>query len=231
MDVAIAEALANPARPESDRMKDPLRKPDQVLSFFEIKPGMTVLDLFSGGGYYTEILSGVVGPDGEVVAHNNDAYVNFAAEELGNRFGDDHLKNVTRVTAEADSLNLAPAKFDAAIAILTWHDFYYLDPENGWPAIDEPGLTEKLCASLKPGAVLGIIDHVAVAGSDTRETAQTLHRIDPARIKADLEGSCFELVAESTILRNPADDLSKPMFDPAVRGKTDRVMLKYARKG
>ena len=230
MDLAIAEALANPARPESDRVKDALRRPDQVLAFFEISPGMTVLDLFSGGGYYTEILSGTVGPDGRVVAHNNTAYINYAASEIEPRFSDGHLANVDRVTMEASELTFAPASFDAALLILTWHDFYYVDPENGWPAVDEPALTSVLCEAMKPGAVLGVVDHVAAEGSDVRETAQNLHRIDPARIKADLADSCFEFVAEANFLRTSTDDYSKPMFDPEVRGKTDRVVYKFRRK-
>src|SRR5688572_17347690 len=82
MDVAIAEALADPQRIAADRSRDPLRKPDQVLAFFEIKPGMRVLDLFSGGGYYTEILSRVVGPTGSVVAQNNQAYLDYMKDEI-----------------------------------------------------------------------------------------------------------------------------------------------------
>ena len=230
MDLVIAQALASPARLESDRPRDALRRPDQVLSFFEIGPGMKVLDLFSGGGYYTEILSGVVGAQGQVVAHNNKAYLAFAAEELAKRFADEHLSNVTRVTEEADDLELPAASFDAALAILTWHDFYYDDPENGWPAIDEAALTEKLCAALKPGAILGIIDHVATAGADARESGEKLHRVDPARIKADLKDSCFAFEGEINALRNPADDYSKTVFDPAVRGRTDRVVLKFRHK-
>jgi len=230
MDLAIAESLASPARPETDRAKDALRRPDQVLAFFEIEPGMTVLDLFSGGGYYTELLSGTVGADGKVVAHNNQAYVDYAAKELGPRFSDDHLANVEQVTLEASELSFPSASFDAALAILTWHDFYYVDPENGWEAIDEPAVTEVLCKALKPGAILGVVDHVATSGSDTREAAQNLHRIDPARIKADLADSCFEFVAEANFLRNKSDDYSKPMFDPEVRGKTDRVVYKFKRK-
>ena len=230
MDLAIAEALASPDRLEADRLKDPLRRPDQVLSFFDIKPGMKVLDLFSGGGYYTEILSGVVGENGSVTAHNNPAYVAYAAEELGKRFSKDNLGNVTQITAEASELGLPAASFDAALAILTWHDFYYVDPDNGWPAIDEVSLTDKLCAALKPGAVLGVVDHVAVAGSETHETAQNLHRIDPERIKTDLSDSCFEYEGESNILRNHGDDYSKPMFDAEVRGKTDRVVYKFRHK-
>jgi len=230
IDLAIAEALASPARLETDRLRDPLRRPDQVLSFFEIGPGMKVLDLFSGGGYYTEILSAVVGPEGEVVAHNNNAYLSFAGEELGKRFADDRLKNVTRVTTEAADLELPAAAFDAALAILTWHDFYYAEPDNGWPPIDEPALTEKLCTALKPGAILGVIDHVATAGADVHESGEKLHRIDPDRIRADLADSCFAYEGEINVLRNPADDHSKTAFDPAIRGRTDRVVLKFRRQ-
>ena len=230
MDLAIAEALASPARPESDRRKDVLRRPDEILSFFEIRPGMQVLDLFSGGGYYTEILSGVVGPEGHVVAHNNAAYLAYVADELEKRFADEHLGNVTRLNAEANELELPEASFDAALAILTWHDFYYSDPENGWPPIDEPALTARLCAALKPGAVLGVVDHVANAGVDAHESGQNLHRIDPQRIKADLSGSCFAFESEINVLRNPSDDHEKPMFDPAIRGKTDRVVYKFRRQ-
>jgi len=230
MDMVIAEALASPARPESDRLKDPLRRPDQVLAFYEIGPGMKVLDLFSGGGYYTEIVSAVVGSEGQVVAHNNNAYLAFVGEELDKRFADGHLSNVKRITAEAADLELPEASFDAALAILTWHDFYIADPDNGWPAIDEPALTQKLCAALKPGAVLGVIDHVALAGTDPHETGEKLHRIDPARIKADLAGGCFEFEGEINVLRNPADDHSKLVFDPTIRGKTDRVVYKFRRQ-
>ena len=120
MDLVIAEALASPVRPESDRQRDALRRPDQVLAFFGIVPGMKVLDLFSGGGYYTEILSGVVGDQGHVMAHNNKAYLAFAAKELDGRFADDRLHNVESVIAEANDLELPPASLDAALAILTW---------------------------------------------------------------------------------------------------------------
>lgn len=228
-DEAIAEALANPARPASDVARDAVRKPDEILAFFEIAPGQNVLDLFSGGGYYTELVSYVVGAKGQVLAHNNKAYLNFASKDLENRYTDGRLPNVTRVTAEASELELPPASFDAALVILTWHDFYYLDAENGWPAIDEPALTDKLCAALKPGAVLGVVDHVATAGSDPRESAQSLHRIDPERIKADLAGSCFAFEGEINVLRNADDDHSKGPFDPAISGKTDQVVFKFKR--
>jgi len=230
IDMAIAESLASPDRIELDRKSDPLRRPDLVLEFFELKPGMTVLDLFSGGGYYTEIVSRIVGEDGKVVAHNNEAYLAFARDSLEGRYTANRLSNVERVTAEADELDLPANTFDAALAMLTWHDFYYLDEENGWPAIDEAALMQKLCSALKPGAVLGLTDHVAAGGSNPQESGQALHRIDPQRIKDDLAGSCFEYEGEINVLRNPDDDLSQPMFAQGVRGRTDRVVYKFRRR-
>ena len=84
-------------------------------------------------------------------------------------------------------------------------------------------------AALKPGAVLGITDHVAASGSDPASTAQTLHRADPQRIRNDLEGTCFEFEGELEILRNPGDSLDQPMYAEGVRGRTDRVVYKYRR--
>ena len=230
INLAVAEALASPDRIEKDRQSDPFRRPDLVLSFFEIKPGMTVLDLFSGGGYYTEIVSRVVGEQGAVVAHNNEAYLAYARADIDVRFADNRLGNVRRITSEADALSLPDSTFDAALIMLTWHDFYYLDEENGWPPIDEEALIRNLCTSMKPGAVLGLTDHVAAEGSTPEESAQVLHRIDPERIRSDLEGSCFEYEAELNVLRNPGDDLSQPMFAEGIRGKTDRIVYKFRRR-
>jgi predicted methyltransferase len=223
----VEEALAWKERSAADRVSDLDRKPLQVLEFLEIKPGMRVLDLFSGGGYYTEIVSRVVGEDGMVVAHNNQAYIDYAADVLAGRFERQRLPNVQQVVAEVNDLELPPNSFDAALAMLTWHDFYYVDEENGWPAIDRELVVEMLCNALKPGAILGLTDHVALPGSDPEETARDLHRIDPQRIREDLESGCFRFEGEIDALRNPADDLTRPMFAEGIRGKTDRVVYRF----
>ncbi len=229
-DPGIREALESPIRLDADRERDNSRHPDKVLEFFQIREGMNVLDLFSGGGYYTAILSGVVGRKGNVTAHNNQAYLDWIPDELEKRYGDGGPQNVTRLTSEASAMNLGKAKFDAALAILTWHDFYYVDEQYNWPRIDVEVIIDDLCAALKPGAVLGIVDHVASPGGDVWETAQTLHRIDPARIRSDLEDSCFEFEAEADFLRNSEDDYSVSMSNEKVRGKTDRVVYRYRRQ-
>lgn len=226
---AVEKAVSNPQRPAVDVAKDPDRKPAQVLAFFGVEPGMTVLDLFSGSGYYTELLSSIVGEDGKVIAHTNEAYIPFSGEIYKTRYLDGRLANTETVVTEADDIELAENSLDAALLVLTWHDFMYSDPENGWQAIDADLLLDKLCRAMKPGAVLGLIDHAANPGGDTVEVAKNLHRIDPRVVKDGFENSCFTLEAEANFLGNPGDDHTLAVFDPSVRGNTDRFVFRFVR--
>lgn len=219
-------AVAAKDRLPGDYERDSDRKPATVLAFFGIAPGDTVLDLFSGGGYYTELLANVVGADGEVVAHSNTAYLNFVGEEFAARYADDRLPNVDVLMAENNELELDEGVFDAIVIVLSYHDVYHADLENGWAPIDKPKLLAELYDGLKAGGVLGIVDHVAATGAPP-DTGHTLHRIDPAIIIADLEAAGFRLDGSSDALRNPGDDHSKIVFDPSVRGKTDRIVLRF----
>lgn len=223
----VRQAMESPYRIEQDFERDKTRRPDEVLTFVGIQPGMTVLDLFSGGGYYTTLISAIVGEKGSVTAHNNAAYIPYAGEEIQQRKAKGTPPNVERLISEADDLELPEAHYDAVMAVLTWHDFYYVDPRNGWPAIDAAGMVDKLCRTLKSGGILGVVDHAASLDADVRETAQTLHRIDPARVRQDLEVDCFEFVGELDVLRNPDDDHSLPMSDKKIRGNTDRFVYKF----
>jgi predicted methyltransferase len=220
-----ADAVANAARTEADRERDAGRKPAEVLEFFGIEPGMTVLDMFSGGGYYTELLSYVVGPTGKVVAHTNSAYAGFVGDETANRYANDRLPNVEHLLAENNELELPADEFDAILLVLSYHDIYFSDP-NSWPKIDGPGLLEELKKGLKPGGTLDIVDHYAAAGSP-RETGGTLHRIDPQIVIDELEAAGFVLEARSDVLRNLQDDREKGVFDPEIRGKTDRFVMRF----
>ncbi len=226
---AIAQMLNAPERSEADRKRDAQRKPDEVLAFMGLGPGMVVLDLYSGGGYYSEIIARSVGDRGRVVAHNNEAYLAYARDEISSRYADGRLANVERLTAENNELKLPQSTFDMVTIILAYHDVYFVDEENGWPRIDGAALLAELHAALKPGGVLAIVDHVAEAGAPA-ETGGTLHRIDPARLEKDITAAGFVLEARGDMLRNPDDDLSKPMYDPQVRGKTDRVVFRFRRR-
>ena len=110
--------------------------------------------------------------------------------------------------------------------ILAYHDVYYSNPKEGWPKLDGPGLLAELYQALKPGGTLGIVDHHAEAGAP-RETGGTLHRIDPSLVIADLTSSGFELEEKSDALRNMSDDHRRTVFDPELRGRTDRFMLRF----
>ena len=227
IDAAIyAAALANPARPDADRERDAGRRPAEVLEFFGITPGMAVLDIFSGGGYYTEIIAAVVGNNGRVVAHSSKPYLKYVGEEFALRHADNRLPNVDVLMAENNELSLDAGSFDAVTMILAYHDTYEVDEPSGWHKIDIPKFLAELKQSLKPGGIVGIVDHTAEAGASS-ETGGTIHRIDPAIVIADMQAAGFELEAGSDILRNPEDDLSKSVFAPETRGKTDRFVLLF----
>lgn len=223
---SYAAALASPLRPASDVDRDAGRKPAEVLEFVGIAPGMSVLDMFSGGGYYTEIIANVVGPDGRVVAHANSAYLSFVGEEFAARHAPGRLPNVTVLMAENNELKLDANQFDVIMMVLSFHDTYWVSPENNWPEIDREVLLAELYGALKPGGVLTVVDHQAEPGSPG-ESGGTVHRIDRTIVLDDFESAGFVLDAESDVLRNPNDDYSKGVFDPSVRGNTDRFILKF----
>jgi len=219
-------AISHPDRRAADQDRDAGRKPAEVLEFLGIEPGMTVLDMFSGGGYYSELLSYVVGAEGRVVSHSNTAYLGFVGDEFDDRHADNRLPNVEVLMAENNELDLSAESFDAVLLILSYHDIFYADPDNDWPKIDGPKFLAEIRKSLKPGGILGVVDHYAEAGSP-RETGNSLHRIDPGIVISEVEIAGFALDGKSSVLRNMDDDYSKIVFDPELRGKTDRFVLRF----
>lgn len=223
----INAALNNPDRAEEAGRLDERRKPGEVLDFFGIEPSMAVFDVFAGGGYYTELLSYVVGPKGKVVHYNNAPWAAFVKKATDKRFKDGRLSNVETLVATPESLYGHAPEFDAAIFVLGMHDIYYADLENGWVAIDAPKFLQGLYDLLKPGGVLGIVDHNADPGSDPADVGQRLHRVDPARIISDLEKVGFVLEAQSYVLTNPEDDKTTSVLIKQNRMNTDRAVLKF----
>ena len=222
----LSRALAAEARPAADRARDAARKPGEVLAFFGIEPGMTVLDVFSGGGYYTEIAARIVGPAGRVIAHNNRVYLDYAADEIAARYADGRLANVERIEAPVTELAVEPGSVDVALLILAYHDIYFRPDDGSWPRIDGPAMLAGIREALRPGGTLGVADH---AGSEDITTGEIgrLHRIDEARLVREIESAGFELAARSDVLRNPDDNRQLPMYHPEVRGRTDRLVLKF----
>jgi len=227
---SVEAAVAGPARPVEDVQRDPARRPGEVLSFLGIEAGMTVLDVFSGGGYYTEILDALVGTGGRVISHNNQAYLAYVGPQVERRFADGRLANSEQLIAEANDLELEDGSLDAALMILTYHDFLYGSDEMGWPDVDETAFLDLLCRAMKPGAVLGVADHMAPGGGDPGEVAFRLHRVDPQRVVTDATGACFDLAAESDVLRNDTDNHTASATSPEMSGKTDRFLLKFIRR-
>lgn len=225
--VSIYEAaLSNPLRPAADRERDAGRKPAEVLAFLGIVPGMSVLDMFTGDGWYSEVIAHVVGEGGKVIAHSNEAYKNFVGDALEQRFGSGRVSQVEILMAENNHLVLQADSLDAVLMSMSFHDLYHVDAEHGWEKIDGPAFLAELRKGLKRGGIVAIIDHTAVAGSPP-ETGDTLHRIDPALVITRMEAAGFVLDGQSDILKNPDDDLGQVVFAPEIRGKTDRFVMRF----
>ena len=222
----VGDALARPGRLPADLERDARSRPDAVLPLLQLQPGDRVADIWAGGGYYSELIASVVGEQGEVLLVNNAAYAAFAAEALAERQSGRDPGSITVHTREAEDLELGENALDAALIVMSYHDLYHVDEANGWRAIDPAHFLDQIFRALKPGGRFLVVDHHAQPGSG-KSSAQDLHRIDVAFARADIAAHGFVLVEESDVLRNPADDYSVMVFDPRVRGKTDRFVLVF----
>jgi len=225
---AIDAAIANTERSKEDKDQDAWRRPAEVLTFMELRPGLRTLDYFAAAGYYTELMSRVVGADGKVIAYNNPEYRKFAEDAPDKRYANNRLANVTEVTTPVEAMAVDPASLDAALFMQSYHDLYWR-PKKGWPATDPAKALAQLVPALKPGAVVVVVDHVANAGDPT-QTVNAMHRIDPAVLKRDFEAAGLTFDSESSLFANPGDDHTKEVFDKAIRHKTDQVMYKFRKK-
>lgn len=222
----VAAAIAAPGRTPDNVKLDEGRKPADVLNFFGLKKGMRVIDMFGANLYWAEIMAPVAGPRGTVTIwqpsqfFNDDRRKNFAAFAK-------RQKNVSLISSPFETPNLPANAFDFMIMNLDYHDVYLENAERKIVRMEPDPWLKTIYAAMKPGAVVGIIDHVALPNGDTRGTVAKLHRIDPEIIKADFQRAGFELIGVRNFLRNPADDYSLIVFDPKVRGKTDRVVYRF----
>ena len=220
----VKAAVAHPDRPENEKARDAGRKPADVLIFAGPKPGMTVLDINSAGGYYTEILSHIVGDEGKVYAHNGKVYWEFMRKTVPARYAD-RLQNVEPLNKNSEAVDLPADSVDMAISVLAHHD-YYFETEARTEPEDVGAVLQSIHNALKPGGTFIIIDHEAQEGSGT-EVGNTLHRINSDLVKGQMADAGFEFVGESDVLANPDDSLTDSAFAPDIRGKTDRFVLKF----
>ena len=221
---AIASAVADKGRPAEDTARDADRKPAEMLEFAGVKPGQTVGDFLPGGGYFTRIFAKAVGPKGAVYAIISEAQAaNKDKPPAVNAIAADaNYGNVKVVAANFQTLSL-PTPADVIWTSQNYHDLH-LTRLN----LDVAAVNKAVFNALKPGGYYIVLDHAAPAGTPV-DAANTLHRIDPAIVKTELEAAGFKLVGESKVLRNPKDDYAKNVFDPAVRGHTDQFIYKFQR--
>ena len=222
---AIAAAVASPDRSADNVKLDESRKPAEVLQFLGLRPGMRVADPFGGNFYWAEITGRVVGPTGHVtIWQPNQFYTQKTYDTY--QLVQSKQPNVWLRKSPMEAPDLPAGKYDFMLINMDYHDVYWENAKRGIPRMDPDAWLKTIYAAMKPGGTVGIIDHVANPG-DTRATVEKLHRIDPETVKADFKRAGFQLVATSDMLRNPADDHSLLVFDPAIRGKTDRFVFKF----
>jgi predicted methyltransferase len=219
---SIAAAVADTSRPAADTQRDAERKPAEMLAFAGVKPGMTVIDVLPGGGYFTRLFSDVVGPKGKVIAFVPDEML--AAHPQA-------IDGITAVAAEHKRGNVQVvhhplmAAAPDAVADVVWTSQNYHDLHN-MTGVDVVAFNKAVFRALRPGGVYVILDHSAPAGSGLADTG-TLHRIDRAAVMQEVMAAGFVLDGASNVLANPADARSANVFDPSIRGHTDQFVLRF----
>ncbi|MBO9581247.1 MAG: class I SAM-dependent methyltransferase [Sphingobium sp.] len=219
---AIKAALADPGRPAADKARDARSHPGEILAFAGIKPGMKVADFMMGAGYWTHILSPLVGPKGHVYGYQSSEFV-----KLRPAYGEEQKAavaahgNASAVTTPWQEVAF-PEPLDAIITVQNYHDLHL----NLSPADNATVTTKRLYEALKPGGLFLVIDHAA--NSDPGFKApNSLHRIDPGAARTEIESVGFRYVGSSRLLANPADPKDKLVFDPGIRGKTDQFIFLF----
>ena len=220
----IKQQLMSPGRDQYDAVKDPGRKPLEVIRFFGIKDGMTVLDIYTGAGYNTEILSAAVGPSGLVYAQNYHyvlQLINGARHQaMLARLAKNRLPNVRYMVVNPEDM-----PFENSVDMVYWgfnmHDIYNSDKAY----IGEAGVQlflQGMYRALKPGGVLGVSDHVGEEGYDNVK----FHRLEPRIMKEMLVKAGFKIDATSDLLGNLNDDHSQSIYADGLRYKTDRILIR-----
>lgn len=209
----FAAMLANPDRPDADKVRDADRKPAELMAFGGIKAGVVVAELAPGGGYYTRLISLVVGPKGHVYTVSNKPSVAVI----------EWAKSHPNTTEQSGQLAaLAPVRVDVVWTALNYHDFKNVKDGDSTMAAS---LTKRAFAALKPGGIFLINDHEAGPGTGGTVTS-TLHRIDSALVIKEVEAAGFKLDARSNLLRHPEDNHT--LHEKEVpRGKTDQMVLRF----
>ncbi len=225
---ALSAAVAEPSRPEADRVRDALRKPAESLAFAAVRPGQRVMDFIPGGGYFTRILSAAVGEQGRVYALQPQEVVTRFASYRQAMEGLDADPRYDNVVFMFDSLeSLTPAEpLDLVFTALNYHDIH---AEFMGPA-DAAAVNRAIFNALKPGGLYVVIDHHAVAGSGLADVNR-IHRIDAELVKREVLAAGFVLDAESDLLAHPEDARTRHVYEADMRGVTDQFFFRFRKPG
>ncbi len=215
----IAEILASPDRRPADRTNDIRRKPDQMLAFIGLRPGMVALDLAAGGGYTTELIARAVGPAGRVYGQSRQANPAAPLAERAKNPSAANIVSVVRPFEDPAPSEAASNALDLVTLMFNYHDL-------GWIGVDRARMNRAVFAALKPGGVYVIADHSGRPGTGISES-RTLHRIEEAFLRKEVEAAGFRLAAEGNFLRNPADPRDRETPEPAQ--PKDEFVLKFVK--
>jgi predicted methyltransferase len=223
-----SEAVAHAGRSTADVRRDEIDHPAEVLRLAGIRPGMVVADFLAGDGYYSELLSYLVGPKGHVYLLNNTAYDRWTDNQWQTRLVGGRLPNVEHRAIDVHYLGLPANSLDAILLIKVYHDLYW-QPDNGpWPKIDPGAVLTEIARVVKPGGILLLVDHSAKPGTGSAD-AGTLHRIDEDYARHDFESHGFVLIRRSDVLRRPDDPRTLITYQGEMVGKTDRFVMVFRR--
>jgi predicted methyltransferase len=216
----IAAAVGASTRPEADRARDADRKPAEMLAFAGVAPGARVADFIPGGGYFTRIFAGAVGAGGRVYALIPPA--GAQQQEPPIRAVAAQYENVEVVQQSFTTLSV-PEPCDVIFTAQNYHDLHLARLD-----LDVAAVNRQIFGALKPGGVYLVVDHSAKPGAEIG-VADTLHRIDQAIVRRELEAAGFVYEGELDVLRNAADTRELTVFDPSIRGKTDQFVMRFRR--
>lgn len=250
----IAALLASPDRTAADRTNDIRRKPAEMLAFIGVRPGMVALDVSAGGGYTSELLARAIGPGGRVYGQNPPRDTSASAprpaapeggaaaapaparptsgagpivtpparQTLADRARNPGIAQLVPVTRRFDDPvppEIAPGTLDLATLMFNYHDLGYM-------GVDRAAMNKAVFNALKPGGIYVVADHSGRRGTGISE-AGTLHRIEEAFLRAEVEAAGFKLAASGNFLRNPADPRDRNTPEPAQ--PKDEFVLKFVK--